>query len=69
MKGVAEIHVNYTVAQDETGVWCADAPAFHAHGYGDTREQAVDDLREAVLLVVEDGLIPEDLAVSLDDVA
>jgi predicted RNase H-like HicB family nuclease len=48
-------HVPYTVEED--GVWCAHAqlrPKVCANGEGATREEAVDDLREALA-----GLIAE----------
>jgi hypothetical protein len=38
------------------------------NGYGDTREKAIADLREAVLMVLEDDGVPETLSVVLDDV-
>ncbi|WP_243407989.1 type II toxin-antitoxin system HicB family antitoxin [Frankia canadensis] len=62
------MRVPCTVEQDEDGVWCA-----HAHldrvgcnGEGDTREEALADLREAVLLVLEDSGASEELTVVLD---
>ena len=66
-----EVQVGYTVEQDETGTWCAYARVGRVgcNGYGDTRQEALADLREAVLMVLEDDGVPETLSVVLDDVA
>lgn len=57
---VTTVHVPYTVEQDEDGVWCAHAwlgSSGGAHGNGCTPEEAIADLREAVLMVLdEDGV-------------
>ena len=44
------VHVPYTVEQDETGWWLAHAslPGGGANGEGQTPEEAVADLREAL---------------------
>ena len=44
------VHVPYTVEQDETGWWCAHAPlpGGGANGEGQTPEEAVADLRQAL---------------------
>jgi predicted RNase H-like HicB family nuclease len=45
-----------TVEQDEDGWWCAHAqlgPDVGANGQGQTKKQALDDLREAVLASFE----------------
>jgi predicted RNase H-like HicB family nuclease len=53
-----DVHVPYTVEQDEDGVWCASAlirPGVGAVGDGATPEEAIADLRtahEALLDVV-----------------
>jgi len=63
-----EVHVPYAVEQDD-GVWCAHAqlrPSVGAHGEGDSREAAIADLREALIgLIVEFG-IPDELTLILD---
>jgi predicted RNase H-like HicB family nuclease len=51
------VHVPYVLEQDEDGVWCASAvfrPGAGAVGDGDTPEAALADLREALLLLLED---------------
>jgi predicted RNase H-like HicB family nuclease len=74
MSGQARtVHVPYTLAQDEDGIWCAHAwlgSSGGANGNGSTPEEAVADLREAVQLVFDQDGVPEQLAHSLDlDVA
>ena len=46
------------VEQDEDGVWCAYALVGRVgcNGYGDTRDEAVADLRQAVLMVLATGV-------------
>jgi predicted RNase H-like HicB family nuclease len=55
-----EVHLPYTVEQDEDGVWCAHAqlrPGVGAHGEGDSRAAAIADLHEAVIgLIAEFGV-------------
>lgn len=57
------VRVPYTVERDEDGVWCAHAwlgSSGGANGNGATRDEAVDDLREAVRMVLaEDGVPPQ----------
>lgn len=63
------VHVPYTVEQDEDGVCCAHAwlgSSGGANGNGNTPEEAVADLREAVQMVLEDDGVPTELAQSLD---
>jgi predicted RNase H-like HicB family nuclease len=64
-----EVHVPYTVEQDETGTWCASAqlrPGVGAVGDGETAEAAVADLREALVGLIEEvGPSPE-LTLTLD---
>jgi predicted RNase H-like HicB family nuclease len=76
---VMTVLVPMTVEQDEDGWWCAHAqlgPNVGANGQGQTRKEALDDLREAILASFEaDGGIPEwlvrseSLAVDVDEVA
>jgi predicted RNase H-like HicB family nuclease len=60
--GTRVIHVPYVVEQDEDGVWCASAqlrPEVGAVGDGPTAEAAVDDLRDALeVLLAEAGRSP-----------
>jgi predicted RNase H-like HicB family nuclease len=63
------VHVPVTVEQDEDGVWCAHAwlGSFGgANAYGDTREEALASLREAVRMVLDEDGIPPELAETLD---
>lgn len=68
------MHVSYTIEQDEDGVWCARAdlgPYGAAFGDSTTEEEAVSDLREAVLLVAEDepelvGYLPQPHVLTLE---
>jgi hypothetical protein len=57
------IFVPYTLHRDEDGSWSAHAwlgSSGGANGDGVTPDQAVADLREAVLMVIrEDGVPPE----------
>ena len=66
---VREVHIPYVLEQDEDGVWCALAqlrPGVGAVGDGDTPEAAINDLREALtLLLAEVGPSPE-LTLTLD---
>jgi predicted RNase H-like HicB family nuclease len=48
------IHLPYTLDQDEDGVWCASAQlrtGVGAVGDGGTPDEAVADLREALILL------------------
>lgn len=64
-----ELHVPYTVEQDENGSWSAAAaltPDAFANGQGDTRETAIEDLRAAIALLAEEVGIPEQLTVTIE---
>jgi predicted RNase H-like HicB family nuclease len=64
-----DIHVPYTVEQDEDGVWCARAaltPDAFANGQGDTREEALEDLRGAIVVLAEEVGVPDELVVSVE---
>ena len=63
------VHVPYTVEQDEDGVWCAHAqlrPGVGANGEGDSREAAVDDLKEALTGLIAEFGVPEELTLTVD---
>ena len=61
---VATVHVPYNVEQDEDGVWSAHASlgsSGGANGDGSTAEEAAADLREAVLMVLEEDGVPVEI--------
>jgi hypothetical protein len=63
------LHVPYTLEQDEDGIWCAHAwlgSSGGANGNGPTPDDAIADLREAVLMVLDEDGVPEQLARTLD---
>lgn len=63
------VHLPYTVERDEDGVWCAHAqigPNNGANGHGSTRDEALADLQEALLLVLEEDGVPDELAITVD---
>lgn len=63
------VHVPYAVDRDEDGVWCASAqlrPGVGAVGDGPTREAAVDDLREALEVLLAEIGPPEELTLTVD---
>ena len=67
-----QVHVPYTVSQDETGTWCASAelrPGVGAVGDGATAEEAVADLRESLSVLLAEVGPPDELTLTLDDVA
>jgi predicted RNase H-like HicB family nuclease len=62
------VTVPVVVERDENGVWCAHAqlrPGVGAHGEGDTEEAALDDLREALIGLIEEFGVPRELSVTL----
>ena len=68
---MAESHVvtvPVVVERDEDGVWCAHAqprPGVGAHGEGDTEEAALDDLREALIGLIEEFGVPRELSITV----
>ncbi|HEY7489134.1 MAG TPA: hypothetical protein VH912_32145 [Streptosporangiaceae bacterium] len=63
------VHVPYTVEQDEDGVWCAHAqlrPQVGANGEGDTPEAAIADLREALIGLITEFGVPDELTLTVD---
>ena len=63
------VHVPYTIEQDEDGVWCAHAqlrPGAGANGDGPTREDAIADLREALIGLIGEIGVPDELTLTLD---
>jgi predicted RNase H-like HicB family nuclease len=65
------VHVPYTVEQDETGWWSAHAslPGGGANGEGQTAEEAVTDLREALDGWFAEFGVPDELTITVRDVA
>jgi predicted RNase H-like HicB family nuclease len=64
------VNLPVDVERDEDGVWCAHAqlrPGVGAHGEGDTEEAALDDLRAAVLPLIEEYGVPRQLSVTLPE--
>jgi predicted RNase H-like HicB family nuclease len=56
------------VERDEDGVWCAHAqlrPGVGAHGEGDTEEEALEDLREALIGLIHEFGVPRELSVTV----
>jgi hypothetical protein len=66
---MATVHVPYSVDQDEDGVWFAHAwlgSGGGANGHGRTLSEAAADLREAVLMVLDEDGVPAELRQSLE---
>ena len=62
------MHVPYTLEQDEDGVWSASAlirPGAGAVGDGSTPEDAVTDLREALVALIAEIGPPEELTLEV----
>jgi predicted RNase H-like HicB family nuclease len=62
------VTVPVVVQLDEDGVWCAHAqlrPGVGAHGEGETEEAALDDLRAALLGLIEEFGPPRELSSTL----
>jgi predicted RNase H-like HicB family nuclease len=63
------VHVPYTVEQDADGVWCAHAqlrPGVGAHGEGDNCEAAIANLQEALIGLIAEFGVPDELTLMLD---
>ena len=65
-----EITVPFTIAEDtEDGGWTAAAaltPDAFANGEGETREAAIEDLKAAIALLVEEVGVPEQLTLTVE---
>lgn len=64
-----DITVAYLVEQDENGDWNAQAavdPKSFAYGQGDTREAAIEDLKEAIAVLVDSVGFPETVVVTVE---
>lgn len=63
------VHIPYTIEQDEDGAWCARAqphPGVTAYGDGETPEEALDELREALAGLIEEFGPPQELTLTLN---
>jgi predicted RNase H-like HicB family nuclease len=61
--------VTYHVEQDETGFWTASAhlrPGVAAFGEGETREEAIADLRVALEGLIAEVGVPDELTLTLN---
>jgi len=57
------------IEQDEDGVWCASAQlrtGVGAVGDGESPEQAIADLRDALTALIEEVGAPEELTLTVD---
>jgi predicted RNase H-like HicB family nuclease len=65
------VHVPYTVEEDEGGWWSAHAslPGGGANGEGRTADEAVADLREALDGWFAEFGVPDELTITVPDVA
>ncbi len=69
MATTREVHIPYTLEQDEDGVWCAHAqlwPHVGAHGEGAIPDEAMTDLREALSGLIAEFGVPQELTLTLD---
>ena len=63
------VHVPYTLERDEDGVWCASAqlrPGVGAVGDGATADEAIAELRDALIALIEEVGVPQELTLTLD---
>lgn len=63
------MHVPYVLERDEDGGWCAHAqirPNVGAHGEGDTPDEAVADLREALTGLIAEFGVPDEVTVNVN---
>ncbi|MBO0869513.1 MAG: hypothetical protein J2P15_13195 [Micromonosporaceae bacterium] len=63
------VHVPYAIEQDEDGVWCASAqlrPGVGAVGDGSTPEDAIEDLRAALEVLLAETGPPDELTLTLN---
>jgi predicted RNase H-like HicB family nuclease len=65
-----DITVPFVIAEDtEDGGWTASAaltPDAFANGEGETREEAIEDLKSALQLLAEEVGVPEQLVVTVE---
>jgi predicted RNase H-like HicB family nuclease len=62
------VHVPYTLQQDEDGLWCASAlvrPGTGAVGDGVTGEDALADLREALVALIAEVGVPQEITLEI----
>jgi predicted RNase H-like HicB family nuclease len=68
MAELRTVTVPFVVERDEDGVWCAHAqlrPGVGAHGEGGTEEEALEDLRAALIGLIEEFGVPRELSVTV----
>ena len=68
MAGSRTATLPVVVERDDDGVWCAHAqlrPGAGAHGEGDTEETALEDLREALIGLIEEFGAPRQLSITV----
>lgn len=56
------------VERDEDGVWCAHAqlrPGVGAHDEGETEDAALEDLRAALMGLIEEFGVPRELSITV----
>lgn len=63
-----EVHIPYTLSQDETGWWCAHAalPGGGANGEGQSQSEALTDLKSALEGWFLEFGVPDQLTITLD---
>lgn len=64
-----DVHIPYLLEEDESGMWCAHAqlgPRVGAHGEGATPEEAMEELREALIGLIEEFGPPNELILTVD---
>jgi hypothetical protein len=64
-----QLHLPYIVGQDEDGTWIAEAaltPDIFVSGEAETREAALEDLRDQITRVVAESGAPDQLTVDVD---
>lgn len=64
-----QLHLPYIAAQDEDGIWIAEAaltPDIFVSGEGETREASLEDLRTQITRAVAESGAPDQLVVDVD---
>jgi predicted RNase H-like HicB family nuclease len=68
MAELRTVTVPVLVERDDDGVWSAHAqlrPGVGAHGEGESEEAALEDLREALVGLIEEFGVPQELPVTV----
>jgi predicted RNase H-like HicB family nuclease len=64
-----DLHVLYTVEQDAAGTWRASTmlrPGVGADSQGDTRDEALDELRSRLTLLIRETGVPQEMPLTLN---